>query len=387
VNIDSIGGDFNVYLNAMNHFFSNNSIYNTTSSAPFLYPPLSLIIFFPFHFIDNNKDAVILWYIISNIIIFLSAIILYNALKGYGSRNAFFSLIMCFCFSMPLYHCISVGNANILIFWGFCIIYWGVCYNKSSIIPLTLAILTFLKIFPAIFLLVLFRYKMWQEIFAYMFFMVIGLSISLVIFGINDHIYFVKHLTSALHFVGPLNISFTVILKLFLPYSFQPYIIFINLLFSLLVLGIWIFATKNLPNSQMIADLMIIQVILLLIISYSWYQYYMFLIIPFSFILCIQLQNIRKGFKYFSVFLIPFFLINLWEILIYQIPLTYDKLTAFMIFENPYQYPVLYKVIASVPFCLNILIFSFLLLNYKYLTNFLLLIKNELPQTNFGARK
>ena len=72
VNREYLGGDFLIYLNAMSHFFSNTSIYAHPSGAPpFLYPPLSLVVFLPFHFIDDARIAIILWYIISTVIVFL----------------------------------------------------------------------------------------------------------------------------------------------------------------------------------------------------------------------------------------------------------------------------------------------------------------------------
>ena len=77
VNIDSIGADFGNCLHAVNQFFLNDSIYDANTPVRFMYPPLSLIIFSPFHFMDS-RDAVILWYIISNMIIFMSAIILFD---------------------------------------------------------------------------------------------------------------------------------------------------------------------------------------------------------------------------------------------------------------------------------------------------------------------
>ena len=262
---------------------------------------------------------------------------------------------------MPLYHAISVGNANIVIFLGFCIIYWGIYHNKTQIISLTLAVITFLKIFPVIFLIVFVRYKMWRVIWMYLLYMTIGLFISFLIFGIQEHIHFAKNLTTAIPFIGPLNTSFVAILKLFLPSRYQPYHLYINIIFSFVLFGIWFFARKNTTKTQIIVDLLIVQVIMLLIIPYSWYQYNLFLIIPFSFIFLSASTN--EGLKYFIFLcLMPFFLINFWEIFVYHIPLTANGLTAIAIFEKPYQHPALYKLIGSALFCSNLLIFFLLLL-------------------------
>ncbi len=370
VHFELVGGDFiKGYYTAQN-FMEGCAIYKMPKGInPYYYPPITLIIFLPFTYL-SSYHAVICWYITNHLVIIFSAWMIYKFGSKINKMNSAIATVSALAFSMPLQIAILTGNVNLLIFVGFCLVYHLILSRKERFVSLILAGCIYLKIFPALLMISFIRNKNWTVLNYFVISMVVLGLISIGIFGLDEHCNLLKHLGTGSKYVGPIDsMSFFFIMKLFLSEHYEKTIIVCNVLFAIFILTLWwiranrSFAQKN-KEQTLIVDLFITTVIVILLFPLSWTHYHIFFIIPFYFILFGWLQN-KSQFKYISVFIVLFCLINFWGIIYYQLPLSLNGLTICEIGECRHKFPVLYPLIYSLPFVLNMVFFSWLLINYN----------------------
>jgi len=371
VHIEAVGYDFKLCFDTAQNFLHGCSIYaNPNNTPPYLYPPFSILVFLPFRNL-TFPEALPMWFMLTHAIVICSVWILYSFGSHVNKKNSAAAAIFSMFLSMPLYFNIFCGNINIIIFLLICLIYKVLFSNKKVIIPWILAFCTYLKIFPFLLIAAFSRrqdIRLIKHFIAAVF--IIGIA-SVAMFGIDEHINFFKTLPKGLDWVGPIHSSsFTFILLLFLPNNFEGTITIINMTFGILLLtGWWFRAQRKVLYgnvSNIIIDLMTMTIMMILLFPSSRVFYNEFFIIPFYFIIFAWLQN-GTQFKYFIVFLLIFFSINLWEIIWYHIPLSLDKTTMREIWLNKENFPILYPLTASLPFILNLALFSWLVINYSIL--------------------
>jgi len=226
------------------------------------------------------------------------------------------------------------------------------------------------------------RNKNWRVFNSYVIAVVVLGIISAGIFGLNEHWNFIKQLSSGSKYVGIFpSMSFFFIMMLFLPEDYEKIAMLCNIIFGMIFLIIWWKrANKNPTQSNQtltfIVDIFVITVVIIMLFPSSWWFYHAFLIIPFYFVLFGWLQN-KNQFRYIGVFIVLFCLINFWEIICYQLPLSLNGLTIHEVGENKQRFPVLYPLIYSIPFVLNILFFFWLLINYNELQQVLKSLKSR----------
>ena len=78
VNIDLAGGDFKaLYLAVQNYINGRQINMMPENSTPFFYPPLSILIFLPFSFIEKIH-AILIFFLLSHLLMLSSAWIVYK---------------------------------------------------------------------------------------------------------------------------------------------------------------------------------------------------------------------------------------------------------------------------------------------------------------------
>jgi hypothetical protein len=273
---------------------------------------------------------------------------------------------------------------NIIILFGLSMILFFIFIGRYRISTLILALVSFIKIYPILLIAAFFSNKTYfKVIISFLFSLILLTTLSLVIFGLEDHINFVKQLPEGFNFVGPIYYGSSVfILKLFLNEQNTTLIIAINIIFGSTLLFLWwIKSTQtdsfSISNSHIMVNMFILLIIINLIFPASNPTYNFLYIIPFYFIIFSLLQYEVK-LKYIWLFFLLFFFINGWEIIIYQLPLTQSSLTIKIIGQNKAEYPFLYSLFYSLPFFFNLLFFIWSLLNYEEIKRNIDIIRNSM---------
>jgi hypothetical protein len=372
VNYENLGTAFRLCYFAAQSYLEGRPVYDTgEGDLPFLYPPLALIVFIPFHSL-SPKCAVILWFIINHILILFSAWMIFRIGRAINRENSMIAAVAAFFLSLPLYHVLFVGNINIVIFTIACLSYYFIFSGGLKSIPWLLSFCSYLKVFPALWMIVFVRNKKWKLIRNFLIALIALGGISLFLFGLDQHVRFMKNLPQGIKWLGPFQaMSFSFVMKSFLNEASDKTVMICNLLFGLSLLAIWWSKAHDLSSeanekSKIAADFSILSVLTVLVVPYSWMHYHIFFIVPFYFILFSWLQD-RYHLKFIGLFFILFFLISFWEIIIYQLPLSGNGLTMMSVWENKGQFPILHRVIFSLPFVFNLVFFGWLIANYNRL--------------------
>ena len=332
-----VGGDFMFMYRAANNYLQGNSIFE----PGFFYPPLSVLIFLPFAYLTPSQ-AIVCWFIFTHVIILFSASLIYRCGNYKNKINALVAITTAFGFSMPLFGNILTGNANILVLLGISYVFYLLSTKKKLMIPLLLALMTYLKIFPAFLMMAFVRNRAWPLIKRFILYGLILGIISLVIFGVGEHYAFLKQLPNRSKPTSPaFNMSFTFILNLILGGQNNNTIIVLDIVFCAVLTALWwIIATKsdvkNNEDSTILTDLSIIIVIILLIFPAGSIQNNSLLVLSFYFILLFWLQN-SNCFKHIGIFIILFLFISFWEIITYHLPILPNgfSLLSIFILSNP----------------------------------------------------
>lgn len=377
-----VGPDFERGYYAAQNFVQGHLIYTMPNGInPYYYLPLTVLIFLPFCKFPLHQ-AIIIWFILTHIFILFSICIIYKYGYRKNRMNSAVAAITALFFSMPLYQTVISGNINILIFAGICLVYGSVISGKRNLIPLILAGCTYLKIYPALLMAAFIRNRDYRACKSFFLLAALLGILSIGIFGLASHYILIQRLPSLSKFIGLYHcMSFTFFMKLFLPECYENMILIGNFMFFLLLLILWwkksqTYSDPKSDNTSIIIDLFVLTVITVLVTPSSWIMYHALFIVPFYFIIFTLLEN-RNQLKYIGVFIVLFCLINFWEIIFYQLPLSFDHLTIREIGQNKSAFPVLYPLLYSLHFILNVIFFSWLLLNYNELRQALQIFVKE----------
>lgn len=370
VHLALVGGDFIKGYFAAKNFISGGILYLMPGNLnPYGYPPIATLFFLPFAFLKPNH-AVFSWFVVNHIIIIISGWMIFKSSSRKNTENSAVATIVVIGFSFPLYGNILTGNINIIIVFLTIATYSFLLHKRDSFVPFLLSIATFIKIYPALFMAIFLRSGHYRLVKNFILSILCLGLISLLIFGIDIHIYYLLALPDMLHFVGIFHsMSFVYVIKILFPSLGKTNIFIANALFGILLLGFWwlrsaknSFEETSVPTAMV--NLFIITVVTVMLFPSSWLFYYALFIFPFYHIIFSWMQG-KTRFIYFSCFMILFFLINFWEPIAYHLPLTIDGMTIETIAENRGSYPILYPILYSCPFLLNLIFFFWLLLNYK----------------------
>jgi alpha-1,2-mannosyltransferase len=284
--------DFGIYLNATHFFLQGGNPYSAV--FPQVYPPAFLFIITPFALLPIDI-ARILWTALSIANLVTALLILFKNLKPRVKLLLILAAFQLF----PVKFTLGLGQINLFIFLGFVLIYHFLNQKNQFLAGLSLAIISFIKFNPILFLAYLFLTKNYKAIlYCLGFFVLANLAIDL----------FTPH---------ALNLSF-IQATLFrvanppLAYNNQslPALLYrLNLSLFSLPLSAVIFAITSLSifknRQNTLRNFSLFMVTLLLISPIAW-QHYLLWTIPAFYLLFSQKLNP----KYLIYYLVIFFLIN-----------------------------------------------------------------------------
>jgi hypothetical protein len=193
-NYRNVGSDFAQDYIAANSLRRGGSLYgdDITKLAKELsgfggirnfHPPFNALLFLPLSFFSYNT-AFILLSVISIVFLFSTNQFI---VKGLKLSSEWFLNFMCFTLLWyPVFNCLGSGQSSMII--TFCIIagWFSLRHSREYVSGLFFAIATLIKLFPGLILLYLLIMKNWRAFIAMVSFIVIGLSLTAFIVGLDD---------------------------------------------------------------------------------------------------------------------------------------------------------------------------------------------------------
>ena len=193
-NYRNVGSDFAQDYIAANSFRRGGSIYGEDiaklekelsgfGGIQNFHPPFNALLYLPLSFFSYNT-AFILLSVISIVFLFL---INQFIVRGLKLSSEWFLNLMCFTLLWyPVFNCLGSGQSSMII--TFCIIagWFSLRHSKEYVSGLFFAIATLMKLFPGLILLYLLIMKNWRALIAMVSFIVIGLSLTAFIVGLDD---------------------------------------------------------------------------------------------------------------------------------------------------------------------------------------------------------
>jgi hypothetical protein len=147
------------------------------------HPPFNALLYLPLSFFSYNTAFIILS-VISIVFLFL---INQFIVKGLKLSSEWFLNFTCFTLLWyPVFNCLGSGQSSMII--AFCLItgWFSLRHSREYLSGLFFAIATLMKLFPGLILLYLLIMKNWRALIAMVSFIVIGLSLTVFIVGLDD---------------------------------------------------------------------------------------------------------------------------------------------------------------------------------------------------------
>lgn len=193
-NYRNVSSDFVVDYIAANSLWIGGSVYGEDikkledkmlgfHGPPTIHPPFNAVLFLPLSFL-NYKTAFVVLDIVSIILLLL---INQLVVKGIELNKEWFLNLTCFSlYWYPVFYCLGTGQSSMII--AACIIGGWFCLRlkKEYIAGFLFAIATLMKLFPGLILLYLLMSENWRAFFATVFFIVLGLSVTTIVVGLDD---------------------------------------------------------------------------------------------------------------------------------------------------------------------------------------------------------
>jgi hypothetical protein len=193
-NYRNVSSDFVVDYIAANSLWRGNSVYGEDiknlenemlgfHGPPTIHPPFNAVLFLPLSFFDYKTAFVVLD------IVSLILLLLINQLvvKGLELNGEWFLNLTCLSlYWYPVFYCLGTGQSSMII--SACLVSGWFCLRlkKEYVAGFLFAIATLMKLFPGLVLLYLLINKNWRAFFATVFFIVLGLSVTTFVVGLDD---------------------------------------------------------------------------------------------------------------------------------------------------------------------------------------------------------
>jgi hypothetical protein len=193
-NYRNVSSDFVVDYIAANSLWRGGSVYGEDikklenemlgfHGPPTIHPAFNAVLFLPLSFFDYKTAFVVLD------IVSLILLLLINQLvvRGLELNKEWFVNLTCFSlYWYPVFYCLGTGQSSMII--AACLVSGWFClrFKKAYIAGFLFAIATLMKLFPGLVLLYLLISKNWRTFFATVFFIVLGLSLTTLIVGLDD---------------------------------------------------------------------------------------------------------------------------------------------------------------------------------------------------------
>lgn len=281
--------DFRINYESSQRLLKHENPYdNKTLFSQVNYPPITLFVLSPLTFLSPSTASQV-WLVFSILCLFGTVFILNKITQVSLLTNSI--IILATSFSFPFKFTLGMGQINLVtvLFLALFIFYFS---RKVMLSGFFVSVAILVKIFPAILFLPLLAQKKVRVVAVTFFFLCLVEGISIIIFGYERNLYYITQVLIPIfqRSFGEVyyNQSITgVVARLHLP-------TFIALILRLLILGFTVFWIKK--RNYAIMSLVALSITTAILIgSYSWQHYFVFLIIPF-FSLLSKKQEIRVYF-------------------------------------------------------------------------------------------
>ncbi len=383
-----LGQDFLRGCIAAGNYFVGRSIYEMPPLVnPYSYFPPVTLIFMPFAHM-RPETAALLWFALSQMLSLAVVLGLYRYGRPRGRCASAAAAALAVGFSTPLFQILLTGNINILIYAGLALIYALQLSGRTVLVPAMLAAFSIIKIFPAVLAGGLARRRQYAALAVFAVALAAAVAVSLIVFGTSDNLVYFRQLSAFTRFSGIFHtMSLTFFIKLFSPDAGMLLLFSANVLFFSLLFGAWwiISSGSGLKDERGVsaADIFALTVLMVLIAPASWPMYAALFAVP-SYFIYLSLINGGSGLRYPWFFVAISMFLNLWEIIYYHSPLGPGGIPPSAVWLNREAYPVAYRTLFSLHFAAALLLFCWILANYKALAG---IMGREAPKESGNSGK
>lgn len=300
-----LGGhpDYFVYYSAAKAFLSGKNIYFASSGTAFIYPPFALFFILPFILLPFAQSQ-ILWTCFSIVAFFVSLLLLFSMENERFFSNRFFLLFGSACYSFPAKFTLGMGQINMLILLLVTLFLYFQKKNKSTLATIFLGLSLNIKFFPFFSFVKFILKKQWKLLCLTLLFSFAFLILSFFVFRLNSFAEFIQNILP-----GIVNSTrsdyYNQALSGFVFRLVPPSIIseaFIRII-SLILFGISSFVIWKSDKKYLPLVMGLLITLHLLIDSFSWQHYFVWLIIPYVQILYSLIRQQSKWYNYFPIIL------------------------------------------------------------------------------------
>lgn len=154
--------DLHVVMNASQNWAQGKAVYHEflASSDPwgkyFAYPPLSLLFFYPFSKLPHGV-LVSLWDMLNALLLYSSVVLFSNMFLAENRARARWALFSVMLFSYPVLSLFILGQTGMWVLFALALTLMFLRKQQYALAPLPLALLFFIKLYPAFFTLLFFK--------------------------------------------------------------------------------------------------------------------------------------------------------------------------------------------------------------------------------------
>ena len=322
-----LGGhpDFEVYYAAARAFLEGKNFYLATSSAgtTFIYPPIALLLAIPFS-IFPFLTAQMIWTAISILVFLISVLLLLTINNEKFFSNRFLFLFGMAFFSFPAKFTLGMGQINMFILLLLVVFLYFIQQKRSKIAAFFLSLGFNIKLFPLLLPILFIIRKQWKLLF-YIISFTVGICLfSVIIFSPRMLWEFLSSISPGIVFstrTDYYNQALSgFVFRLMSVSTPADIVIKIISVVLLLVTVYFVWRDGNKKKDLFVGLIITLQ---LLINSFSWQHYFVWLLIPYAQIFYSLVERRARKSEYIPLFLSYF--------------LTQSNLA------HPYAFPLLFQ--------------------------------------------
>lgn len=272
--------DFGVYYFAAKTLsIGGNPYIDKTLFTQLNYPPQAILPFYPLllmQFVYAEK----VWLLLSICSFLVTFILLYRWIKV---NKAVFSIVFLLTvISFPFKFTLGMGQVNAILLLCICTFLLFLKNKSTKFSALFLAIISILKLFPAIFFLPLLLTKRYRVLCVAIIF-ILGISLFSISFvGVNVHIYYITHVLTNLLTTSGGNSYYNQSLTGLFGRLETPSFLSIVVRMVVILISVFIIMWKKTSIEK---SLVLFLSMMLLINSFTWQHHLLLLLIPFYLLL------------------------------------------------------------------------------------------------------
>jgi alpha-1,2-mannosyltransferase len=185
--------DFVVYHEASGRLLAGMPLYDLTTlqenpfTAVYKYPPFLSLLLEPLAALPVIISFRV-WQFLNLVMLVVGLVALLRAngkaRAGYGLSAACILLIVVTLLFRPLLDTLFMGQVDVLVFAGFALVYWALKNDRITWVGLPLAVITLLKLYPALFVIYLIMRREWKALASFALWLLALVAFTLPFVGV-----------------------------------------------------------------------------------------------------------------------------------------------------------------------------------------------------------